>query len=134
MIGIPGDMVDNVWDRAQEWIAQALEYGTGEYETDDILGFIRDGAMQLWMTDKSCAVTTLVCYPRRKVCLVLAGAGDLEDMNAHLWMVEEWAHAMGCNSVVIDGRKGWARALSDYEQTSVTLTKELSCIPSSEIH
>mgnify|MGYP003150816253 CR=1 FL=1 len=42
--------------------------------------------------------------------------------------VEEWSKNEGCSSVIIAGRKGWARVLADkhYKQNYVTLERKFT--------
>lgn len=134
MIGVPSEMVPIVWPEVASMLEDALSYGNGEYELVDIFEAVRSGAMQLWATEKSVAVTTLIQYPRRTTCLIAAAGGDLEDLKEHLPLVEEWAIWQGCDAIEVMGRKGWLRVLPDYHQCQVHLRKALSCTPSSEIH
>lgn len=134
MIGVPTECVPAYWFRVSDLVERALAYGNGEYKPEDILLACADGAMQLWATDKSVAVTTLIIYPRRQTCLIVLAAGDLEDLRKALPLVEDWALHQGCDGIEVMGRQGWLRALPGYRQAQVHLRKELGCTPSSEVH
>lgn len=134
MIGVPSSGITEAWPKHVSRIEEALSYGNGEYELTDIFDAVRAGQMQMWATDKSVAVTTLVQYPRRRTCLIVLAGGDLDDLRENLPFVEEWAVWHECDAVEVMGRKGWLRALPDYEQCQVHVRKTLPCIPSSEIH
>lgn len=134
MIGVPSELVPTYWSRLEGLVEEALEYGNGEYLSEDIYEACRCGAMQLWATDKSVAVTSLIIYPRRQTCLIVLAAGNLEDLRRCLPLVEEWALYQGCDGIEVMGRMGWLKALPDYSQAQVHLRKDLGCTPSSEVH
>lgn len=134
VIGVPTVCVPAYWHRVSHLVDDALSYGNGEYWAEDILAACSSGDMQLWATDKSFAVTTLIVYPRRVTCLIALAGGDLDDLRQSLPLVEEWARHQGCDGIEVMGRKGWLKALPDYQQAQVHLRKDLGCIPSSEVH
>ena len=134
MIGVASEMIPKVWPDYSDMIQEALEYGNGEYEIEDLFEAVCCGAMQLWATPKSVAITTVIKYPRKTTCLIVAAGGDLDDLRKHLPLVEEWAAWLGCDAVEVMGRKGWRRALPDYTQCQIHLRKVLPCIASSEVH
>lgn len=109
----------------KERIADALVYGNGEYELTDILKALLDRDMQLWIDESTAAVTTIIRYPRKTTCLILAAGGDLDVLRRDLPLVEAWAKENGCDAMEVMGRKGWLRALPDYEQAQVHVRKDL---------
>ncbi len=80
---IPKDLATGVlWPQIRKLVAQALPYGRGEYEVEDIrdgiragqafaLGVIGDG-----MRLEFVAVATIAQYPRKRVLYVQYGAGE----------------------------------------------------------
>ena len=49
LAGIRHDMVEAIWEKAKPHLEQALEYGDGEFQIDDVLKFLLDRTMQLWV-------------------------------------------------------------------------------------
>tara|TARA_R110001632_G_scaffold192276_1_gene313070 strand:- start:317 stop:700 length:384 start_codon:yes stop_codon:yes gene_type:complete len=93
-------------------IEAALEYSGGTHSFDDIAAGIASGHMQLWPTEKACAVTEIVVYPQKKVLHVFLAAGDLDQITNAIGAVDEWGKAQGCESLTMGGRFGWKRVLS----------------------
>ena len=67
--------------------------------------------MQLWPTEKACAVTEIVLYPRKKVLHVFLAAGDLDQITDAIDAVAAWGIQQGCESLTMNGRHGWKRVL-----------------------
>jgi hypothetical protein len=111
----------------REWIEAALEYSGGTHSFDDIAAGIASGHMQLWPTEKACAVTEIVVYPQKKVLHVFLAAGDLEQITNAIGAVEEWGKAQGCESLTMNGRFGWQRVLNKrgWSPTMVIMERSL---------
>jgi hypothetical protein len=109
------------------WIEAALEYSGGTHSFDDIAAGIASGHMQLWPTEKACAVTEIVVYPQKKVLHVFLAAGDLEQITNAIGAVEEWGKAQGCESLTMNGRFGWQRVLNKrgWSPTMVIMERSL---------
>jgi hypothetical protein len=73
-------------------------------------------------------VTKIAVTPKGKRCDVCAACGTSEGLKQVseliLPAIEEWAKAIGCIAVRVEGRMGWKRVL-DYPQVGVILEKEL---------
>lgn len=86
--------------------------------------------MLLWVVHNgviNAAVVTQVSVSEGgKVCTIIAcgGSGVLKVLPL-LERIEQYAKQEGCRSVIVYGRKGWARALRDYSTAAVVLRKEL---------
>ena len=106
----------------RKWIEAALEYSGGTHNFDDIADGIRSGHMQIWPTDKACAVTEIALYPRKKVLHVFLAAGDLDQITDAIDAVADWGKAQGCESLTMNGRHGWQRVLKKRGWAS-TMTK-----------
>ena len=122
----PGDFA--LGARMVPEIQRALPYTGGLYTYEDVGKMILEGKMQLWVHEDSVAVTELETYPSDLVCHIFLGAGTLESILDLLLHIEAWATEIGCAKIAISGRKGWVRKLkpSGYNETSVTITKELN--------
>ena len=100
-------------ERCRKWIEDALEYSGGTHTFDDIAELIGKGRLQLWPAKKSCIVTEITVYPRKKVLHVFLGGGDLDEILDMHQSVVQWAKDQGCSSLTMTGRKGWVKALKD---------------------
>ena len=117
----------NELERCKGWIEDALAYGGGTHEYEDIVNSVLEGKMQLWPASQSCLVTEITLYPRKKVCHIFLGGGELQEVLDIYRYVVQWAIDQGCSSLTTTGRKGWARVLKDegWESHLVLLEKRL---------
>lgn len=89
-----------------------------------------DGDALLWVVHNgiinAAVITQVTITEGGKVCAVIAcgGNGVIKAMRL-LERIEEYAKQEGCRSVLVYGRKGWARALQDYSPAAVVLRKDL---------
>ena len=97
--------------RCRQWIESALEYSGGTHLYEDVVTAVVEGKMQLWPAEKSCLVTEITVFPRKKVLHVFLGGGNLEEIISMHDSVIEWAKDQGCESLTMTGRKGWSKAL-----------------------
>tara|TARA_R110000787_G_scaffold42047_1_gene103377 strand:+ start:16465 stop:16845 length:381 start_codon:yes stop_codon:yes gene_type:complete len=108
------------------WIEAALKYSGGTHSFEDISDGIASGHMQIWPTDKACAVTQIVVYPQKKVLHVFLAAGDLDQITDAIEAVENWGKAQGCESLTMNGRFGWQRVLNKRGWTPTMVMMERS--------
>ena len=116
------------WETVTPIVTRALEY-QDTHPADDIKEAIKNKNAQLWTGKRSVIVTEINGYPQSKKCRIWLAAGDMDELvDEMLPDVEEWSKNEGCSSVIIAGRKGWARVLADknYKQNYVTLERKLS--------
>lgn len=123
------DRLEAEFQRCWPWLKAALDRSGEETHTRaHVWDLVSTGRAQLWPCPDAAMVTEIIRYPTgiKHVRGWLSG-GDLDQIRAAMPHVEEWAMAQGCTRVIIDGRKGWQRALSDqgYAPTTVNLKKEL---------
>ena len=93
------------------WIDDALEYSGGTHIFEDVVDGIKSGRMQLWPTEKGCAVTEIVVYPRKKVLHIFLAAGDLDQLLDMIDAAAAWGIQQGCQAMTMSGRRGWLRVL-----------------------
>lgn len=110
-----------------ELIKSALELSGGTHTYADIVEGVTHKRYQFWPGTRSCIVTEVVQYPRKKVCHCFLAAGDLDEIMSMRTWVENWAGSIGCQLATINGRKGWAKVLADegYSSVSYQLQKDL---------
>jgi hypothetical protein len=100
-----------VWDQVEPHLKRAVDRGS-IYSLEDIYDHLRNNRMQLWTwnrPDTRAAMTTGIidgdCY------LITAGGSHLSEWASEFKIVEKWAIDIGCGSIKIHGRKGWAKIL-----------------------
>ena len=96
--------------RCKKWIKAALKYSGGTHTYEDVADNIRSGKQQLWPAEKSCAVTEIIVYPRKKTLHIFLAGGDMEELHEMQKSAEVWAKHYGCEALTMTGRKGWAKA------------------------
>ena len=95
-------------------LEEAIAYGHGEFDIEDILGMIESGRMQLYYIeeDDTYIVTEIVRYPKKTRLRVVLTVGTL---NRHTFdFVESIAKAFELDGIEGLGRVGWVRALEPY--------------------
>ena len=125
---VPVEDLEFIWSQVKPQIEKALD---GSYSSYDILEYIKQNRMQLWISwndgIEASFVTEVCDYPQLRVMRwVLAGGSNME-----LWLdlvtskVEDWAKRNNCQRLEIVGRKGWNKVLRDYKPQAVYFVKEL---------
>lgn len=94
-------------------IDQALAHAGGTHTFEDVLDQILLGEMLFWPGEKSCMVTEIVQYPRKRGMHVFLAAGDLDEIKAMEPDLRLFAQKLKCDAISLAGRRGWARALKD---------------------
>lgn len=114
------------WDRWRPEIAKAVN--PDFFSIEGIERSICEGRSQLWMLSDSCVITEIVTYQSGPVCQCTWAAGDLAQILGEMASnIEAWARSVGCKSILVESRQGWAKALKPlgYEPFSVTVRKTL---------
>ncbi|MCH1580843.1 MAG: hypothetical protein L7S55_09070 [Luminiphilus sp.] len=94
-------------------IDQALEHAGGTHDFEDVLDRILIGDMLFWPGKKSCMVTEIVQYPRKRAMHVFLAAGDLTEIKSMEPDLRTFAKKLQCDGLSLAGRRGWVRALKD---------------------
>jgi hypothetical protein len=131
--------VGPVWPLVADLIASALDRGGGLTDFAMVARAVLDGRWLLWLaqdrppTDTTpasytfaVAVTSLATANGKKFCTVVAcGGRDLDLWYDLIERIEDFARDEGCASVVIQGRRGWARVLTGYEPIATIMERRL---------
>jgi hypothetical protein len=114
-------------EKARPWIEAALEYGGGTHEWEDIVKSLCEGKMQLWVGDKSAAITEILSYPKKKVLHVFLAGGDMNELISMINDASEWGKLQKCVSMTISGRRGWERVLGKvgWKAKMIVMEKEI---------
>lgn len=125
---VPVEDLEFIWSQVKPQIEKALD---GSYSSYDILEYIKQNRMQLWISwndgIEASFVTEVCDYPQLRVMRwVLAGGSNMESwLDLVTSKVEDWAKKNNCQRLEIVGRKGWTKVLRDYEPQAVYFVKEL---------
>jgi len=125
---VPVEDLEFIWSQVKPQIEKALD---GSYSSYDILEYIKQNRMQLWISwndgIEASFVTEVCDYPQLRVLRwVLAGGSNMESwLDLVTSKVEDWAKKNNCQRLEIVGRKGWTKVLRDYEPQAVYFVKEL---------
>ena len=102
------------FERCKPYIEAALEYTGGTHDIIDIYAGLYKGTMQLWPAEKSCLVTEIINYPKKKVLNIFLGGGDLTEILSMHEDVIRWAKDQGCTALNMTGRFGWKKPLAKH--------------------
>lgn len=139
-IGITSEYIEDSWSKISPMIQSVFDrfprYG---WTVEDIRFALEERDMQLWADSleetKLVAITRLIAQPQAKECWIWLCAGETDsNFERHLKDIEDWAQHVGCNSIVLQGRKGWMRKLKGWGEPQVLIRKNLEQENDSKIH
>ncbi|CAN0493160.1 unnamed protein product, partial [Phaeothamnion confervicola] len=71
-------------------------------------------------------LTEIIQYPQRRVARIVGCVGEHRAKWVHLISeIQDWSRSQGCVAMEIVARKGWAKALPDFQMTHVILESDL---------
>ena len=123
--------VEYVWDKVEPILARAVSRSEGELKTNDILDFISEGDMQLWIVSENkeiiaALVTQIITYPQKRILRLVSLAGeDFNKFKHFLDMVQSFAIQKGCTALELWGRKGWKKLLPEWNSKYIVYTKDI---------
>jgi len=111
----------------RELLEMALARAGGTHTYEDVLELISVGDMFFWPASKSCMVTEIVQYPRKRALHVFLAAGDLAEIKDMESSLIAFAKSLKCSALSMSGRKGWTKALKDmdWHEAHITLVKQI---------
>ena len=122
-------------DQMRKHLTPAIAKSHGRITMDQVFYLMNTDRVQVWFAIYEDDVITVVVTEivewvsgRRCVKVMLAGGfGSMDKTIGPIMdMLENFALSEACVSVMVEGRKGWERALPDgYEFSHVTCEKEL---------
>jgi hypothetical protein len=112
--GVASDHVPDVLPAYKSILMNAVDRSDGENAWPDLVEQLCEGYWQLWVTPHSAAITTIREQGQFNVCVIIYAGGVLKDIIECVPGVMEWARAMGCQKMHIEGRKGWGPALKEF--------------------
>lgn len=123
---VPAWMVE--FARCEPYIRAALKYDGDTHDLEDVMLSVASGDRQFWPGQKSAIVTEVVRYPKKTVLHFFLAGGELQELEAMVPPIEEWAREQGCSRITLAGRRGWARTFmreAGYSPQWAVLAKEL---------
>lgn len=113
------------WMKYRPQFAQAMEGGL--HRVEDVERLMGQGKAIFFPGKNAAVIAEKVEYGPTAVLQVLWCVGDMEEILSLAPGIEAMGRLLGCSSMLIEGRRGWEKALKslDYEFWSVTLRKAL---------
>lgn len=140
-IGIPSEYIENSWRKVSPMIESVLaKFPTQGWSIEGIRLALEERDLQLWVDDHENIsvvwMTKIISRTNGKECWIWLCSGELkDDFHIHLKDTEDWAKHLGCNSIVLQGRKGWAKKLKFWGgEEQVLIRKNLEQENDSKIH
>jgi hypothetical protein len=115
------------FQKFEKILEPALKYAD-THGMQDFADGVENGTMQLWHGEKSAIVTEIHDYPLKKVILVSIAGGDIRELEEIAPHIVKFAQHMGCNRIVLAGRRGWSRTFlrnMAFKPTHYWMSKEL---------
>lgn len=131
LIAVDPKRVQAIWPAARPLIEKAYKDGD-QIVPPNVLYDLVKGRRLLWLAvdeDKNilaAMLTQLFEMVSGKMCKMQeCGGAQMHEWKHLRKRIEDYARAEGCTRVLIEGRPGWKRVMSDYEQIAVVLEKRL---------
>ena len=113
------------FERLKPQIENALSYNAGIQTLEDVRRKLEDGSFKLWSSKDSVLIIESMILGGNKYVVVALGGGDLEQIKKMLNQVEDESKKLGFYGVMIIGRRGWGKVLSNYEEKATVFIKEI---------
>lgn len=130
LLCVAPQLIPKFWPSVKPFIESAY-LAVDEFMPEDMESSLLAGSRLLWLCLRknvvlAALVTALEPKPSGKAlrCVAIGGT-NFEYWQACEARIMEYAAAEGCVKAVLEGRNGWARALSGWRQTRVHLEKTL---------
>lgn len=95
---------------------------------DSVFQDCKRGKFHLWIIpEKAAFVTEIQQYPQERICMIVLCGGEgmqewVPDADATL---SRYAVSMGCNAMMIVGRRGWSAVAPAYRVQDTVMRKQL---------
>jgi hypothetical protein len=109
-------------------IKKALHYGGDAQTWDDVRDGLSKGNYQIFDSDDGVMITEINQLPSGRYIKVFIAAGRLPGIMDLVPKIEKFARAEGCQSLLANGRRGWAKILPDYgwKEVGVVYSKDVT--------
>jgi len=120
---VPLGMVSSVIPALLPYLAESEKWSKGRASVDDILRFVLNQQMQLWVVHEENTIyghviTEIKEYPRCKMLVVQYCAGESDHMqyvdDEIFDLLDRFAKDAGCTGIEFVGRPGWRKQAEKY--------------------
>jgi len=120
---VPPGMVSSVIPALLPYLAESEKWSKGRASVDDILRFVLNQQMQLWVVHEENTIyghviTEIKEYPRCKMLVVQYCAGESNHMqyvdDEIFDLLDRFAKDAGCSGIEFVGRPGWRKQAEKY--------------------
>jgi len=120
---VPPGMVSSVIPALLPYLAKSEKWARGRASIDDILRFVLNQQMQLWVVHEENTIyghviTEIKEYPRCKMLVVQYCAGESDHMqhvdDEIFDLLDRFAKDAGCAGIEFVGRPGWRKQAEKY--------------------
>jgi len=120
---VPPGMVSSVIPALLPYLAESEKWSKGRASVDDILRFVLNQQMQLWVVHEENTIyghviTEIKEYPRCKMLVVQYCAGESNHMqyvdDEIFDLLDRFAKDAGCTGIEFVGRPGWRKQAEKY--------------------
>jgi hypothetical protein len=133
---VPRDQLDAAWPIIADIVSRVTDVS---WTLDNLKADLADGSAQAWGMREGdevrCVLVTRVenAFGQRYGLLwIAAGSGIVDGMRLFREYIEPWFFDdQDCERIEIQGRRGWARLLQDYQERAVVLSKDR---PKGKVH
>lgn len=128
MPGIPVENIELLWPMAEPLLKKAIDKDEGGWEIEDVKISCDIGEYILWIVrnGKAAVILEVSEYHNGKQCdIVMIGGDVMDEWIGELEEIEGWAKRVGCDRMILTGRLGWQKILTEYTTKTVTMVKEL---------
>ena len=127
MPGVPVENLEQLWPMAEPYIKKAVEKSDGTYTTEEIKhGCLWEYILWIVRNGKAAIILEVSEYHSGKQCdIVMIGGDYMDEWIAELEEIEGWAKRVGCDRMILTGRLGWQKILTEYTAKTVTMVKAL---------
>lgn len=118
---------DDCWHWIEPLLAKSLKRYGDQYETSDFLGYLQNGACQLWVLgNRSAVICDVTEYPKKRLARIIVGMGKLDDTRSFLPVFEAWAKQAGCSGVSALVRPGFVGFYDEFswKKTNILMEKD----------
>jgi len=113
------------FERLKPQIESALSYNAGTQSLEDVKRKLEDGSFTMWSSKDSVLIIESTTLGGKQYVVIALGGGNLEQIKELVNQVEDNSKKLGFYGVMIIGRRGWGRVLSDYDEKATVFIKEI---------
>ena len=112
------------FQKSADFINAALVYAHNSHTLEDVLKAVVKGDAQFWYDENAALVTEIIDYPQRRTLRFWLAGGDLTALKGLEQEAINWSKGWDCTACEIVGRRGWGRALKDYDEAATIFVKD----------